>query len=162
MVETILILILIISLITDIKERRILNIVTLPTIVFAFSYHFISSGLDGLLFSVSGFFVGIGLLLIPFIMGGMGAGDVKLLAAIGALMGSLFVFYAFIYTALIGGLIAVILLAKKKELFSSFRRMLFAAQTKTLDGVYKEDMHHAFPYGVPIVFGTFLNMGVLF
>ncbi|MRG85808.1 A24 family peptidase [Salinibacillus xinjiangensis] len=160
MIQIILTIVLVISLITDIKDRKILNIVTLPTIFFAFIYHFIMSGFDGLLFSASGFFVGLGLLLIPFMLGGMGAGDVKLMAAIGALQGMQFVFYAFIYTALIGGIIAVVLLLKRKELFQSFQRILFATKLKTLEGLQKDDLHHAFPYGIAIVFGTFIYMGL--
>ncbi|GAA0480491.1 prepilin peptidase [Salinibacillus aidingensis] len=159
MIEVILSVILIISLITDIKARKILNIVTIPAIGFAFIYYVITGGLHGLLFSTGGFLLGLGLLFLPFLLGGVGAGDVKLLAAIGALQGMQFVFYAFIYTALIGGMIAVVLLLKRKDLLHSFKRILYVTQLKTLDSLNKDELHHAFPYGVAIVIGTFITLG---
>lgn len=77
MTNLVIFLILIISILTDLRNRKILNIVTLPAILVAFIYHFFTSGLDGLLFSGQGFLVGLGLLFIPFVMGGIGAGDVN-------------------------------------------------------------------------------------
>ncbi|WJV30892.1 A24 family peptidase [Rossellomorea sp. AcN35-11] len=47
--------------------------------------------------------VGAGTLLLPFLLGGMGAGDVKLMGAIGALMGSAFTLKAFVVISVIGG-----------------------------------------------------------
>ncbi|WP_318506908.1 A24 family peptidase [Bacillus sp. T3] len=120
-----LILILIISFITDLKNRRILNILTFPTMLIGLTYHAISAGLDGLIFSGLGLLLGLGLLFIPYLMDGMGAGDVKLLAAIGALKGTAFVLGAFLFTAIIGGLIATIILISKKELLLTIKRLLF-------------------------------------
>ena len=84
-----------------------------------------TSGFEGFLFSGKGFLVGLGLLMIPYLLGGMGAGDVKLMAAIGALMGTSFVFYSFIYTALIGGLIALLLIFKKRGFMNSIKYFIF-------------------------------------
>ncbi|TLS35573.1 A24 family peptidase [Pseudalkalibacillus caeni] len=156
MATIILISILLISFFTDIKDRRILNIVTLPAIAFALIYHSVTGGFSGFQFSFFGFLVGLGLLFIPFAMGGMGAGDVKLLAAVGALQGPAFVFSAFLYTAMIGGLIAVLILLKQGQLMDSIKRILFASRLRTLDIVDKKELHHAFPYGVAIVLGTFI------
>ena len=50
-------------------------------------------------------------------MGGIGAGDVKLLAAIGAWKGTIFVLYTGVYGAIIGGLISLIILLRKNTLF---------------------------------------------
>lgn len=160
MLNIILLIVLFVSFITDIRSRRILNIVTMPAILFGFIYHVVVSGLEGFLYSGAGFLLGIGLLLIPFILGGMGAGDVKLLGAIGALKGSLFVFDSFIYTCLIGGIMASISLIKQKQWISTWKRILFAMQLKTLDSLEKEEFHKAFPYGVPIVLGTLLSLGL--
>ena len=114
MTYSILAITLIISFITDIRKRRILNIVTLPAILIGLIYYTVTSGFEGFLFSGKGLLVGFLILLIPYLLGGMGAGDVKLMAAIGALTGTSFVIESFLYTAIIGGLIAIILNFEKK------------------------------------------------
>jgi prepilin peptidase CpaA len=90
----------------------------------------------------------------------MGAGDVKLLGAIGALKGTGFVIHAFFYVAIIGGIISIVILLNKKEFFSFWKRIIFSLQFRTIDGLNKEELHHAFPYGLAIVLGTMLYFGV--
>lgn len=160
MLNTVLLLALVISFITDIKERKIYNIVTFPTIIVGLIYHTVTNGWDGFLLSFLGLLVGFGLLFIPYVLGGIGAGDVKLLAAIGALKGTYFVFQSFFLIAIVGGIIAFSILVSKKELGFFFKRIFFAMKFRTLDGIDNEDIHHAFPYGIAIVLGTLLYIGV--
>jgi prepilin peptidase CpaA len=150
---------LVISLITDIKKRKILNIVTLPAILFGFIYYSFFQGLEGFLYSGKGFLLGLSLLIIPYLLGGMGAGDVKLMAAIGALMGTSFVLYSFVYIAIIGGLISVVLIIKKNGVIQSLKSFWF--QMIYLRGnfgsiLFNKDKSSSisFPYGVAIVLGT--------
>lgn len=150
---------LLISLITDIKSRKILNIVTLPSIAFAFIYYISTSGFEGLLFSGKGFLVGFGLLLIPYLLGGMGAGDVKLMAAIGALMGTKFVLYAFVFIAIIGGFIGAFLIIRNKGLINSLKSFFFNTvyfRSEIGSALLKNNKESSisFPYGVAIVLGT--------
>ncbi|MEH7128188.1 prepilin peptidase [Neobacillus drentensis] len=156
----ILVFVLFICLFTDIKSRKILNIITLPTIVFGLIYNIFNTGVDGFLFSGKGFLVGLGLLIIPYMLGGMGAGDVKLMAAIGALMGTSFVFYSFIYTALIGGVIALLLIIKQRGFINSIKSLFFnvvffrssLGSMILPNGDKKSSI--SFPYGVAIVLGA--------
>ena len=67
----------------------------------------ISDSGHGILFSVEGMGLGFALLLGFYMYGGMGAGDVKLLAAIGAVVGPFNVFVGFLFASLLGGLYAV-------------------------------------------------------
>lgn len=159
MINFVLVTVLLISLITDIKKRKILNVVTLPAILFGFFYYTAFQGIEGFLFSGKGFLLGLSLLLIPYLLGGMGAGDVKLMAAIGALMGPSFVLYSFIYIALIGGLISVVLIMKRSGIKNSLKSFLF--QVFFLRGnlgslLFSKDKSSSisFPYGVAIVLGT--------
>jgi prepilin peptidase CpaA len=150
---------LIISLITDIRKRKILNIVTIPTIIFGISYSSITQGLNGFLFSTFGLFVGLGLLIIPFLLGGIGAGDVKLMGAIGALMGTSFVLYSFIYTALFGGLISLLFIFKtkgfKNSIKESFFNIIFIRSNLGTFSISKNKKRSiSIPYGVPIFLGT--------
>jgi prepilin peptidase CpaA len=159
-----LILALIVSFFTDIKYRKILNIITLPSILIALIYYFATMGLSGIVISGKGFLVGFGLLLIPYLLGGMGAGDVKLMAAIGALMGTNFVLYSFVYTALIGGAIALVLIVKQKGLWKPIKSFFF--NVTSLRGnlgsmIINKDQQTSsisFPYGVAIVLGTFCTL----
>lgn len=168
MIDIILFLVLVICVVTDVKSRKIFNSITLPTIVIGFTYYLFTNSLEGFLYSGKGFLVGFLLLLIPFIMGGIGAGDVKLLAAVGSIKGVLFVFNTFFYAAIIGGVIALIIMVRRKELISFFRRLFFffvfikgSEGSMNLD---KTDLAPTIPYGVPIAIGamcTFVFGGVL-
>lgn len=159
----ILVIVLLICIYTDTKSRRILNIVTIPTIILGLTYNIFTSGFEGLLFSGKGFLVGLGVLLIPFMLGGMGAGDVKLMAAIGALMGTSFVFYSFIYTAIIGGVIGVLLILKTRGFKNSVKSFFFDfvfLRSNLGSMIISKDKRSSisFPYGVAIVLGTLCNL----
>lgn len=107
----------------DIKYRRIPNWLTLTTAAAALvggCLFFIlqgdwPGGWDWLQFSAKGWLVGIGIFLIPFMLGGMGGGDVKLLGAIGALKGMSFVIETALLGALWGGLLAIVAILLKKR-----------------------------------------------
>ncbi|MEH6993014.1 A24 family peptidase [Neobacillus drentensis] len=168
MLNIFLLLILIICVITDVKSRKIFNIITLPAIVTGLLYYLFTNGLEGFLFSGKGFIVGFLLLIIPFIMGGIGAGDVKLLAAVGSIKGAMFVFYTFFYAAIIGGVIALVIMVRRKELKSFFQRLffffVFIKGTEGALDLDKKDLAPTIPFGVPIAIGalcTYVFGGVL-
>lgn len=143
-----------------------MNIVTLPTILFGLFFNIFTTGVDGFLLSSKGFLVGLGLLLIPYLLGGMGAGDVKLMSAIGALMGTSFVFYSFIYTALIGGVIAILQILKAKGFINTIKSFFFNItnivffRSNLGSMIISKDKHNSisFPYGVAIVLGTLFTL----
>ncbi len=71
----------------DVKERKIPNKITFTGIMVGVVINLITGGWTGLLLSIGGMLAGLAIFFLPFVMGGMGAGDVKLMGAIGALMG---------------------------------------------------------------------------
>ena len=73
-----------VALFTDTRRGRIPNWLTFPALGLGVALHSFVGGGDGLLFAAEGAALGLGLFLVPFLIGGMGAGDVKLLAALGA------------------------------------------------------------------------------
>jgi prepilin peptidase CpaA len=91
----------------DIRTRRIPNYLTLGVALAGLGFQLGSHGLSGLLHGFLGLALGFGLLIIPYILGGMGAGDVKALAALGAWLGPLLTFRLTLYMAIAGGLIAL-------------------------------------------------------
>lgn len=109
---------------SDLKYKKIYNYITLPTIIIGITIHFLNTGFDGLLFSISGMALGYAVFILPFYFGGMGSGDVKLMAAIGALKGWRFVLLATIYSGLVGGIIIIIILIKQKKLLITLKRVL--------------------------------------
>lgn len=157
-INLLLLIVLLICLITDLKSRKIYNKVLFPTLVIAFIGHFMISGWAGVGTAALGFLLGLAILLIPFLLGGMGAGDVKLLAVIGALKGSTFVFTTAIYMALVGGIIAlVIILIKNGRAKGLFYH--FWAKKHGIDLPYQKNALSAtFPYGVAIVAGALLAL----
>ena len=124
MQDLVLALTLVVCLFTDLKQRKIYNKVIFPVLIFGIIYNIVTAGLPGLYQSLLGMAAGLGILIIPFALGGMGAGDVKLLAVIGAVKGPLFVLYAAIGMALAGGILALVVLAYKGMLFQSIRIFL--------------------------------------
>jgi len=73
---------------TDLRAQKIPNILTFPLMLYGLAYHAITSGFSGLSFSFFGILAGIGIFIIPYILGGMGAGDAKLMGGAGALIGA--------------------------------------------------------------------------
>jgi prepilin peptidase CpaA len=91
----------------DVRERRIPNRITLSSIVFGLGLHLVVGGWHGLLGSAAAGSVAGGIFALLYIAGGMGAGDVKLMAAIGCLQGLPALGMVILATALAGGLFAV-------------------------------------------------------
>jgi prepilin peptidase CpaA len=100
----------------DVKGRRIPNFVTFPSILLGLAMHLALGGWKQLLLSLAaGLICGIAFLVF-YIAGGMGAGDVKLMAAVGCIAGMPHVAYLLSFTALSGGAMAIILALSRGRL----------------------------------------------
>lgn len=93
--------------VTDVLSSRVPNFITFPLALIGIGFHTIADSGNGILFSLEGLGLGLALLLGFYMYGGMGAGDVKLLAAFGAVIGPMNVFVGFLLASLLGGLYAV-------------------------------------------------------
>lgn len=93
---------------TDSLYGKIPNLCNAGLALFGFGLHSFVSGLEGLLFALAGLGLGFGLLLLPYLMGGFGAGDVKALAALGAVTGPVVLLHVFVYMAFWGGGLALL------------------------------------------------------
>ena len=92
----------------DLRTRRIPNYVTLSAAALALVAATATEGLSGLGSAALGWFVGA-LVFFPFFaLGGMGAGDVKLMAALGAWLGPLNALWLAIFSSIAGGVAAVV------------------------------------------------------
>ncbi|MGQ9576917.1 MAG: A24 family peptidase [Thermoguttaceae bacterium] len=86
---------------------KVPNWLTFPMVAGGWVYSAVCFGWEGLAWSLVGTAVGLGLLLPLYAIGGMGAGDVKLLAGVGAWVWTNTTFYAFCASGIAGGLIAL-------------------------------------------------------
>lgn len=100
----------------DCKERRIPNPLVFTGMIVGLIIGLISGGIKGFGMSCLGMVVGVGILFIPFALGWIGAGDVKLLGAIGAILEARGAAVSMLYGAVVGGLISLIILAKHQRL----------------------------------------------
>lgn len=104
-----------IAVTSDLRTYRISNKVTFGFTLFGLVSNLIADGARGMLFSVQGLMLPIVSLMLLYIMRAVGAGDVKLLSAIGAFMGSGFVLNVILYTFLCGGIIAALLILLRRN-----------------------------------------------
>jgi prepilin peptidase CpaA len=94
---------------TDLRVRRIPNVLTLGAALAAGAYHLVTAGWSGLGTAAGGWALGLLLFLPLFLLRGMGGGDVKLLGALGAWLGPGPVIWLALFSALAGGPIAVLM-----------------------------------------------------
>jgi prepilin peptidase CpaA len=155
-----------VAAIRDLISKKIPNRLTYPMMLSGLLYHGTSGGTDGLWFSVSGLLLGIGVFLIPYLCGGMGAGDAKLMGAAGALIGSKGVIVAAVISILVGFIYAIILLLINIEYSRSLmHRLKLMAKTffRTLRFIPippgKDEKQPKLSFGLAIALGT---MGYVF
>lgn len=159
-------IILAVAVVTDILYRKIPNAVTLPAVIFGLVCHTYLSGLDGFLFSAGGLFLGIGPLLVFYLMGMMGAGDVKLMGAVGSILGPAGVFQAFLFTAIIGGVYAIIVMAAKGQLMDFLKRIILSLKLSLLTRrpqllPAESKASSILCYGIAIGAGTVLSLFIV-
>jgi prepilin peptidase CpaA len=99
-----------IAAVMDVWKFKVYNVLTFPLLLTGLAYHLIAGGMQGFLGSLIGLLAGFAILFVVYTMGGVGAGDVKLMAAVGAWLGMPLTFYVFAATALASGIYATVLI----------------------------------------------------
>ena len=108
-----------ISAVFDIKSRRIPNLITGPAVAFGLLLHGIGDGWHGLLTSMAAALICGAIFLVFYLAGGMGAGDVKLMAAVGCLAGLPHVSYLLVLSAITGGVMGIFLAVTRGRLMQT-------------------------------------------
>jgi prepilin peptidase CpaA len=117
----------------DLWRFKVPNLLTLPMLALGISYHCATGGIGGLLLSLMGALVGFATLFLLYIAGGLGAGDVKLMAGAGAWLGPLAAAHLFIIAGLATALCSVALLLRYGSLNRSIVTMkVFFVQLQTI------------------------------
>ena len=104
-----------VAAVTDVWKYKVYNILTLPLLGSGLLYHLLAGGREGFQQSLYGIVFGIGVLLIPHLMGGMSAGDLKLLAGIGAWLKMPGVVFVFVVAGLLSATYSVVLLVAHRN-----------------------------------------------
>ena len=102
--------------VTDLWQFRVHNLLTLPLLVSGLIYQGVADGTTGVVNGLLGALFGFSALIVFWMMGGIGSGDVKLLAGVGAWLGLPLTFYVFIGSSLAAGMYSIVLLLMSRRL----------------------------------------------
>jgi prepilin peptidase CpaA len=146
----------------DLRYRKIPNWATLPGIVLGLGVSILFGGWGGMKASGIGFLIGFGALLVLFVLGWMGGGDVKLMAAVGALKGYPFVVSALFYSLIVGVVIGVAMLIWNRKTQRAFKNLFFVVASRFSPLIPKQNINREetqkIPFGLAIVAGTLWAM----
>ncbi|MDI5921136.1 A24 family peptidase [Halomonas sp. LR5S13] len=148
----------------DLYQRRIPNRLVMAGAVMGILLQGVLAGPSGVLAAITGLLVGLAILLPGYLLGVTGAGDVKLMAAVGTFLGPFGVFQAALASILVGGVIALGFVAS--SLFQPraispwsryslmFRTLVTTGRPLYIPPVVGEVMGRKFPFAVSIAIGT--------
>jgi prepilin peptidase CpaA len=122
---------------TDIFRFKVYNVLTFPMLFLGILVSTWLGGWGGLTSSLLGAGLGFGLLVVFFAVGGVGAGDVKLLTAVGAWIGPLLTYQVFVASALFGGLYALILVFRRGGVLGLAVELIAARRTLLSPGSWR-------------------------
>jgi prepilin peptidase CpaA len=147
----------------DGKQLRVPNWLTFPMVLSGLVYSAWVGGWEGLSDGLVGMCVGLATLLPLYAVGGMGAGDVKLMAGIGAWLGAAATWNAFVVSVIVGAVMAVAMVAWRKSWkkhCGNFSQIVLEFMTVKSPGelsriaAERKPQMLLLPYGIPICVGS--------
>lgn len=153
----------------DFSQKRVPNWLNLTLILSGFAVQAAFHGWAGVGTGFFGMLTGFGLLILPWMMNGMGAGDVKLMAAIGVWLGPKLTLYSFALGAMIGGLAAIVMILSTGRLRMACANLnVILAKCTNPQTMFTEFgsaksfgiSSQLLPYGVPLTGGTLLVLAM--
>jgi len=149
----------------DVRYRRIPNAFVLATLIGGVTLNTFAGGLHGALGSVEGCALAFILMFILHVFGAMGAGDVKLFAAVGSVTGAQLVLPTFVVVILTGGLLALVSVIRAGAARATMQRVM-QILVGLLPGwpmprfAVPADKRMTIPYGVAITFGSLISLAL--
>jgi prepilin peptidase CpaA len=157
----------------DGKQLRVPNWITFPMVLSGLIINTVLAGWGGLGMGLLGMVTGLMCLLPLYAVGGMGAGDVKLMAGMGAWLGWEVTLYAFCASAIVGAVLAVLMVARKRAfekhavnflvILNEWMTIRDPSKLSEIAAERKPRMM-LLPYGIPICIGSigyFLYNGMI-
>lgn len=147
----------------DFAQRRVPNWLNAALALSGLTLQFAFGGWSGLALGAQGLLIGFAVLIVPWLMHGMGAGDVKLMAAIGAWLGPWLTLLSFGAGAIIGGVAAIaMILSTGRAAYALVNLQTIMTKMKKFDTAFGEfggaktfgATSQLLPYGVPLTAGT--------
>lgn len=149
----------------DYAQRRVPNWLNAALATTGFLAQGLFFGVPGVVNGLLGLLVGLGVLIVPWAMHGMGAGDVKLMAAIGVWFGPWMTMVAFIVGALVGGVLAVVMILAAGRWSMAWANMgVILLKMRSKETMFSEfgsakslgPTPQLLPYGVPLSIGSLI------
>jgi prepilin peptidase CpaA len=151
----------------DLRERRIPNWLTFGAALTGVAYQLYMHGMHGLMTGGAGWLVGMAVFFLPFALGGLGAGDVKLVAALGAWLGPYEIVWLALYTAIAGAVLALgvsLVRGYLQQALSNIWLLLMHLRMEGFRPLPELTIHHGkgpkLAYGVAIFAGTMVTIWV--
>jgi prepilin peptidase CpaA len=140
----------------DLRVRRVPNALTMTLATAGVALAATGLGRLGVSAAIAGWCAGLALMLPGYLFGATGAGDVKLLAAVGALLGPEGILWAFLYTAIAGGTIALVVAASRGCLRRTLDETMWLVLSRGANAAAIEDpqANNRFPYAPAIAIGA--------
>src|SRR5262245_20601745 len=138
----------------DFRTQRIPNWLTVPAAVTGLVYAAVAPGGVGIGWSLAGFAVGLSLLIVPWLLGGGGMGDVKMLAALGTWLGPMGVLIAFGLGSVLAafGMVGVLAVSMLTSGFSQTRKRYVAVASGSAGAstMTPRKARRVLPFAVPM------------
>lgn len=151
--------------ISDVLEHRIPNMVLLPALMVAIVFNSLLAGLPGLVDCLLGLVFGFAVLFPMYFLGGTSAGDVKLLAVVGALLGTKGALIAGVATLFFGGVLGILFIAWRViepvlvAYIAQFVRSSGPMAPSLLGTTARDESWRSrFPYGPAIACGAYYSL----
>jgi prepilin peptidase CpaA len=149
----------------DTRYRRIPNRSVMVTLVIGLALNSLMNGWPGTLASLAGCFIAFGLMLVLHLVGALGAGDVKLFASIGSVIGAHLVLPTFAVILMTGGVLAVLTALRAGTMRETAQRvsLIFGSLLVNFSVprfYVPEDQKQTVPYGVAITFGSLISLAI--
>jgi prepilin peptidase CpaA len=145
--------------VSDLRRHRIPNLLILLGLVLGLAGQAYSGGINGIGIGLLGILIGFGLFLPMYAVGGMAAGDVKLMAMIGGFLTLHDALWAALYSLIAGGLCGLLIVLVRGQLSMTLSRYWLMLRVRTYFApVADEVAGKPFPYSVAILLGTLISI----
>ncbi|MBK5417640.1 A24 family peptidase [Pseudomonas sp. TH31] len=148
-----------VAVVSDLLHHRIPNMLILSGVVLGLVGQIYSGGVSGLGDSLLGILVCMGLFLPMYALGGMAAGDVKLMAMVGSFLPFHYALWAALFSLIAGGGVGFLIVLVRGQLFQTLGRYWLIVRAQSyLAPAPDEVAGKPFPYSIAILIGTLISV----